>query len=197
MMLQAVREWKLTDLRDKIFALYRIFQTIGITTIEPDYGMPEMILYTFIMRMSILATRTLQVLNHVLSRQRMPDLPSWVPDWSEPPLRLAKMPYEPTRKPQVDLDLFNPSELLKLSLRGKLYAKVNSLGPRMPTQLDLESIECYLSWHRLALQLDSYPTRQAVLTAFEQTLLMSYQFEAIDLDEKLRFEALEQSFNCF
>jgi len=136
--------------------------------------------------LSIWATRSVQVLGHVLSGQRIHDLPSWVPDWSEPPVQHAIMANEQRRMPLVDMDLIDPSVLPNLPLRGNLYAKVNSVGTRMPKGPGVDSIECYISWHRLALQLDSYPTGQSVLTAFGQTLLMAFQSENIDLDEKLR-----------
>jgi hypothetical protein len=66
---------------DRVFALYGVFQKLGITLQKPDYEKPVGEVYFEFTRAIINWQKSLDVLTEA-STPSLPDTPSWVPDWS-------------------------------------------------------------------------------------------------------------------
>ncbi|KAL8393711.1 hypothetical protein RB595_003449 [Gaeumannomyces hyphopodioides] len=80
--LGSAREKQSGDPKDKVFALFGVFQELGMPLPAPDYKKPLAAIYREATAACIAHDKHLRVLYHVPSRQRREDLPSWVPDWS-------------------------------------------------------------------------------------------------------------------
>ncbi|OCT54968.1 hypothetical protein CLCR_02818 [Cladophialophora carrionii] len=78
------REKLATDPKDKVFALYGIFQEFQIAIPRPDYNKPMQEIYKESAIASIKNDKDLSILYYVPSPSRHPGLASWVPDWSQP-----------------------------------------------------------------------------------------------------------------
>ena len=82
------REKAATDVKDKVFALYGMFQELRIanTLPAPDYSKSVEDIYRELTVACIESDRNLYVLFDAPSdcRNLRPDLASWVPDWSDP-----------------------------------------------------------------------------------------------------------------
>ncbi|ETI23261.1 hypothetical protein G647_05060 [Cladophialophora carrionii CBS 160.54] len=73
-----------TDPKDKVFALYGMFQEFQIAIPSPDYNKPMQEIYKESAIASIKNDKDLSILYYVPSASRHPGLASWVPDWSQP-----------------------------------------------------------------------------------------------------------------
>lgn len=82
--LQGARKKCSGDPKDKIFALYGLFQELGIPMPTPDYRKPVGQVYKEATAACIDYDRSLQILYHASSDLRREDLSSWVPDYSNP-----------------------------------------------------------------------------------------------------------------
>lgn len=67
---------------DKVFALYNLFQAIGITLPNPDYDKAPAKIFAETAAAIISARRSLMLLYLVTGRQVMAELPSWAPNWN-------------------------------------------------------------------------------------------------------------------
>jgi len=87
------------DPRDKVYALLSLQTEGSKLEIDPDYSKPVQWLFTHVAAELIKTSRSVDILSHVRGSAHVPDLPSWVPDWTvtsnETPLQ----------------DQFSPSEL--------------------------------------------------------------------------------------
>ena len=77
--------WKqATEARDKVYALYGLFSALGISiTQQPDYGKSIAQIYEDETRAAIKEDGMLGVFYSITGTDRIPNLPSWVPDWSD------------------------------------------------------------------------------------------------------------------
>ena len=74
-----------TDPRDKIFSLYNILNRSGIAFREPDYHKFTPDVYREATIASIIHDQNLKILSYAWCNHNSLDLPSWVPDWNDPP----------------------------------------------------------------------------------------------------------------
>jgi hypothetical protein len=86
-LLRRTRKFRSTDPRDKIFALHGLASDIcddnGTPLFEVDYRVAVQVLYRTLAARIIVDRRNLNILSYAgKSAQSIPDLPSWVPDWS-------------------------------------------------------------------------------------------------------------------
>lgn len=70
--------------KDKIFALHGVLRLLHIDHPLPDYAKSVETVFTEATEMCIRVDNSLDVLYFVPSLPRLPNLPSWVPDWSQP-----------------------------------------------------------------------------------------------------------------
>lgn len=77
------REKKATNPKDKVFALYGLFQEMGVPIPAPDYSKPVEDVYREATRATITYDNNLYMLYHAPSDRRRQDLASWVPDFAE------------------------------------------------------------------------------------------------------------------
>lgn len=146
------REKVATDVKDKVFALYGVFQELKIanTLPAPDYSKSVEDIYRELTIACIESDKNLYVLLDAPSdyRHLRPDLASWVPDWSDPgwrgkgngDCRIAEVrgrfcaagPAEPTWE-------FS-AEGCKLLLRGKIVDEVILCGEPFCGLANIESI---------------------------------------------------------
>ncbi len=66
---------------DRVFALYGVFEKLGIPLQKPDYGKSVGEVYCEFTRTLITWHKSLDMLTAVTT-PTLPDTPSWVPDWS-------------------------------------------------------------------------------------------------------------------
>ncbi|KAK6697982.1 hypothetical protein SNK05_010830 [Fusarium graminearum] len=91
------RHCEATDPRDKIYGLLPILDSFGARLgISPRYQDSPAKIYTDI-AMALLADVGWCLLSAVQGGSSIDDLPSWVPDWSVPPLRKSFAQEEPSR----------------------------------------------------------------------------------------------------
>ncbi|KAI0520748.1 hypothetical protein F5B22DRAFT_598224 [Xylaria bambusicola] len=78
-----VRAKLATDVRDKVFALHGIFKAFNARFPAPDYSKSVRQVFCETAKAIIEQDESLHILYYVSSRQRVPDLPTWVPDWGD------------------------------------------------------------------------------------------------------------------
>jgi len=81
--LSYAREKASTDPKDKIFALFGILGDLGVEFPLPDYKKSVAQIYSEAVVECVNHDKSLDVLFQVPSDHRCPDLPLWVPDWSD------------------------------------------------------------------------------------------------------------------
>jgi len=129
--LQLAREKASSDPKDKAFALYGVLSECGIPAPEPNYRTSTVAAFADWARACILHDKNLHVLYETYSRDRLSDLPSWVPDWSkDTPEEYApsanKFRAAGDARSWVDLKGFP-----RLRLRVKFVDSINACG-KMP-----------------------------------------------------------------
>ena len=82
--LQRARFYQSSDPRDKIFAVAGMSQSSLEACLVPNYGKTTAEVYTEVAKF-LLEDTGLMFLSDVQGRPRLPNLPSWVPDWSQYP----------------------------------------------------------------------------------------------------------------
>lgn len=82
-MMECARSHEATKAKDKVYALYGIFRAMNLTFPDPDYKKPLAEVYTEFAKAVIAQERSLDILYHVAGEIRAPELPSWVPDWTD------------------------------------------------------------------------------------------------------------------
>jgi hypothetical protein len=187
-----------TDPRDKIFALYSIFGNYNIDFPIPDYSKSAADVFAEAAVSVIKCARSLLILSMVNSNDRLPGLPSWVPDWRDPTFGLPIIPPQDfthfkTREPQ-----FSEGGRL-LQVFGKVFGRISSRSDSYReypifTNLDpgsvaarvasegLQRVNVLQDWTRAALSLQSYPTGEDITTAYYATV--SHGFSKLGDDSK-------------
>jgi len=192
-----------TDPRDKIFALYWIFFAHSINLPPPDYSKSVEKVYTEIAAAIIKRKRSLLILSLVNNNQRLPSLPSWVPDWSAPSPASPLLPPEgarffATREPQ-----FSEGDRL-LHVFGKVFGRISSRSESFreyPAFMNLNitnvaalvaaeglrRVRVLQDWTRVALRLPSYPTGEDLTATYFATVTQDFsKLSDDDFREKSR-----------
>ncbi|KAF4452564.1 HET-domain-containing protein [Fusarium austroafricanum] len=118
-----------TDPKDKAYALYGLLQVLGVELPEPDYKKPLADIFTEITTAAIKHDNDTWMLCFAASDKKNPDLPSWVPDWSDKGWDNDDLRQPPDRKKFATTGdskaewafTSNPREII---LRGKLFDSV-------------------------------------------------------------------------
>jgi hypothetical protein len=174
-----------TNPQDKVFALLGITEERDREAIKPDYNIPVRDLYCRIARYFIERDQKLDVLCQAGYGRSIPDLPSWVPDWSVP-VSADDQDLVDVSHPGYWLDIEEYPALVTLSdnpdhliARGKIVDIISEVGTVFEaqsltedTQIAQQRITSVIrEWERLALGIHTYPTGEAVIEAYWRTLI--------------------------
>ena len=150
-LLDWARSFDVSNPRDKIYGLLGIpikhcVVAEGNVFIDPDYGLPVPELYTRVAHRVLVQDRTLDFLSFVVHpgpsdrsdfSNRLAELPSWVPDWSQKIIISALMAFQPrdqywaaTKRPLAMLP--GSQSPRRISFRGVRIARVASRLPDVP-----------------------------------------------------------------
>ena len=179
--LHDTRHCKSTDPRDKVYALLNL--VIEPSELFADYTRSKEDVYTWLARSIIERDSCLDVLCGVQGKAGQ-GLPSWVPDWSQPPFSNVLGRPGGWRKRfnannnYSSLATFNAdSSILTVAGKGVDIVcaiseeyRLDNLGPRSTLQI----------WDQEAKVLDAYPTGQTVSDAFLETLVASSRSKAYE-----------------
>lgn len=133
------------DPKDKVFALYGLFNELGINFPKPDYSLPVEDIYREATVASIEYDKNIYILYHVPSDQRCERLASWVPDWAEPGFEPHDSRYGVLRDrfaaSGLGRHIWSFSEDRKaLVVRGKIVDTIIFKGDRLPSPGDFASL---------------------------------------------------------
>lgn len=81
-LLERLRDWYVTDPRDRVFALLGLSSDASTLAIRPDYSMTKRELFTFVAEQYTKSLQSLYILTLIVFTEDDALLPSWVPDWS-------------------------------------------------------------------------------------------------------------------
>lgn len=189
------------DPKDKVIALYALCQELEIPLDRPDYALSLEDIYRHATRTAIEYDKTLYVLYHVPSDQRLESLPSWVPDWSEvgfesddprygflrnrfhasrsAPPRWSFSPdqkFLTLRGKVVDTIIYKTDAIPRTSSSNKLYTDDGDEAQARVRQEDLKQAIhdtrfIFRSWIEVSKWTD-YPTGEPTRDALRRTLVM-------------------------
>jgi len=184
------RDLKAIRPHDNIYGLYGILNSLGLPMPLVDYRKPVPTLFEEFTVMEIKHSNSLSILQDLPSTSRRPDLPSWVPDWSEVGVHI----YLRDR----DLDSFcatadsKPMGLHEvqgqLSLAGKVFDRVKCRGMALPAEpwtsnydrsydFDAEAIKVFRSWLQIVTRRDSIQNEDAIPARFYEALTIGQEHE--------------------
>jgi hypothetical protein len=181
-----------TDDRDKIFAFYGIFKGYNLDFPVPDYSKSAAAVFAEAANTVIKITKSLLILSLVNNNDRLPGLPSWVPDWRDAGFAQPILPPEhdfmffKTREP-----VFSEGDRL-LHVFGRVFGRIAScsdsyreypiftnirpetVAERVAAE-ELNRVRVLQDWTRTALSLGSYPTGQDLSTAYFGTVTQGFR----------------------
>ncbi|UKZ50422.1 hypothetical protein TrVGV298_004684 [Trichoderma virens] len=175
--LNATRNAKASDPRDKIYGILGFFGPSGTDPEnifpEPDYKKTPAELYADVSRAIITNTGNLDALSSCYGffRSSIPDLPSWAVSWNDTPLKY------------FDDEIFNAAgassviyedsnDKLHLRIKGSRVDSLKLTGV-LPDSIGYSNeacIEIWRYWWKFTSTLESYPTKDTVSDAFQDTL---------------------------
>ena len=170
--LHNTRHCKSSDPRDKIYAILNM--VIEPSELFADYTRSKEDVYKWLARSMIDRDNCLDVLSGVQGKPAE-GLPSWVPDWSQPPVSdVLGRPGGWTRrfnadKNQSSLGTFAAdSSIMAIAGRAVDMVFVTSEEYRLDDSASRPTLQ---TWEEEAEILDSYPTGQTISVAFLETLI--------------------------
>ncbi|KAH0428809.1 ankyrin and het domain-containing protein [Colletotrichum camelliae] len=120
-----------TDPRDKVYGLLGLTDDAVAQSITPDYS-PENTASKVFTEVATEITKTDQVVNllhHAGIDQDLPDLPSWVPDWTKQSRStLQSHLYQCMGKSTPQVSILESGDKPKLKVRGTVISRVNQVG---------------------------------------------------------------------
>ena len=170
--LHNTRHCKSTDSRDKIYAILNM--VIEPSELFADYTRSKEDAFKWLARSMVDRDGRLDILSGVQGKPAE-GLPSWVPDWSQPPVSdVLGRPGGGIRRFNADNNhsslaiLTADSPIMKVA--GKAVGMVCATSEEY--RLDnLASRSTLRTWEEEAKILDSYPTGQTISVAFLETLI--------------------------
>jgi hypothetical protein len=172
--LHDTRHCKSTDPRDKIYALLEM--VTEPSDISADYNRSKKDAYVGVARSLIERDQCLDVLSGVQGRLSQ-ELPSWVPDWSEPPV--SDVLGRPGGwKKKFDANNGHPSNVRFLAessiimVGGRAFDVIYEVSAKYALD-DIALRSTLQQWEQKASTLKTYPTGEDVNVAFLETLIAS------------------------
>ncbi|KAI0188684.1 heterokaryon incompatibility protein-domain-containing protein [Xylaria flabelliformis] len=164
-----------TDVRDKVFALHGIFKAFNSSFPAPDYSKSARQVFCETAEAVIKQDECLHILYHVASRARMPDLPSWVPDWGDTGAIDSNPTFTFWSASCSSVYHISPDSRHGDSLHtsGKTIGKISirSTALSAETDLTISEMEVFQDWFQCCRRLaGSYITGESIEEAFYNTL---------------------------
>ncbi|KAL7954059.1 heterokaryon incompatibility domain-containing protein [Trichoderma compactum] len=124
---------KCTDPKDRIFALFGIFQELDIIVPAPDYSETLGRIYAAATVACFTNDPCMEFLYHVPSENRRAGLPSWTVDWGDAAWTAADQRVTVTRKPFTASGMSSPSlqfseNTLRIQIQGSIVDRVRQVG---------------------------------------------------------------------
>jgi hypothetical protein len=129
--------------KDKVYGFSEILRQFGMKLPPPDYGKPTSVIYEETLVAIFHNCGWLYLLDIVNSAKRttrepLPGLPSWIPDWSDPSSssRFA-CEYDTCGSSRADVTLLGNDRISgQLPLRGKRFSKIQKCADAEPIPAD-------------------------------------------------------------
>ncbi|KAL5095448.1 hypothetical protein Trisim1_000222 [Trichoderma cf. simile WF8] len=126
-------EKKCTDPKDRIFALFGIFQELDIIVPAPDYSETLGRIYAAATVACFTNDSCMEFLYHVPSENRRAGLPSWTVDWGDAAWTAADHRVTVTKKPFTASGMSSPSlqfseNTLRIQIQGSIVDRVRQVG---------------------------------------------------------------------
>ncbi|KAJ4862542.1 heterokaryon incompatibility protein (HET) domain-containing protein [Trichoderma breve] len=133
MRLQAYLKKKCTDPKDRIFALFGIFEELDIIVPAPDYSETLGRIYAAATVACFTNDSCMEFLYHVPSENRRAGLPSWTVDWGDAAWIAADQRVTVTKKPFTASGMSSPSlqfseNTLRIQIQGSIVDRVRQVG---------------------------------------------------------------------
>jgi len=195
-----------TDPRDKVFALHGILTAFEANFPNPSYDKPaEQVFRETAEAVVRHDTRNMHILYHVSSQNRMPDLPSWAPDWSDPDVVANDADYRfwhASRYSFVDCTFSNSTDGATMLCSGKIIDKISNRARALREELDVvDDIEVFKGWISCVKPLaKAYSSIDAFQTAFYWTLVqLPWNDDGLEipLSKKLREVTSPEAFDAW
>jgi hypothetical protein len=177
-----------TDVRDKVFALHGIFKTFNARFPAPDYSKSARQVFCETAEAVIKQDESLHILYHVSSRNRMPNLPSWVPDWGDTDVIDSNPGFKFWSASRSSIYRPSPGFRDGDSLRalGKVIGKISIRSTALPADtgptLANGKIEVFQDWIQCYQRLTgSYVTGESIDEAFYQSLVQLPSTDGLDI----------------
>jgi hypothetical protein len=182
-----------SDLRDKIFGVLGLSDTLMTLFPSPDYSKSPSDIFTEVAKAFLDRSRSLRILEEASSAGPALNHPSWVPDWSVPPIKI--LPYKD------HLGFFNAckgsiaayeisSNSRQLRVKGKEFDRVGKLSIITERVYQNSGTKRKIpGWQKscqLGLSLGKYPTGEDVREALWRTLCWNR-------DRSLQYPALSKT----
>jgi hypothetical protein len=199
MCLQLSRFRQATDPRDKVYAFHHMMTRMGVKLNDPDYNVSAQRLYEEVTFALIQSSRSLWILENVVSDERMRNLPSWVPDYNQ-----ETSPNELLNDYEHYFDGYSPSMAHgRLILDGKVIHIVKDVAERMITpqtrsimNISLEgAARCLARWGELALDPRGGGTVEDAMRNFCSNLLHPNFEDEVGLNK--RQAIMDEGFDGF
>jgi hypothetical protein len=107
--LNVLRSREAKDQRDKVFALYGVLKELGLTLPAADWKKPLEQVYFEFTRAFLRWHESLELLREV-SQDRLPNVPSWVPDLSKSHQRISRGNYNAAGGSQPDFTIIDSAK---------------------------------------------------------------------------------------
>ncbi|KKP07170.1 hypothetical protein THAR02_00706 [Trichoderma harzianum] len=126
-------EKKCTDPKDRIFALFGLFQELDIIVPTPDYSETLGRIYAAATVACFTNDSCMEFLNHVPSENRRAGLPSWTVDWGDAAWTAADQRVTVTKKPFTASGMSSPGlqfseNTLRIQIQGSIVDRVRQVG---------------------------------------------------------------------
>jgi hypothetical protein len=173
-----------SELVDKIYGVYSILEILDVSMPEPDYTVPVHLLCEEITIAIILQQQSLVIFEFLRSHSRIPDLPSWVPDWTSSSLSGSQLRWDVTTKINMDTNGIIGRQPNQLPLKGKFVSKIGACEERGLWELFLEDkslmgsldwnlalVACLRRWFRFVNIQSPCSTTGRAMTAFRESFI--------------------------
>ena len=165
--LSDTRHCKASDPRDKIYAVLGMTPEAGEQALTPDYNLSTRDTFAKVTRFFIARDKNLNVLCQVQGTPSIPDMPSWVPDWSSPPrsntiglIRDSASPYKASRDLPAQFSFSSDKSIL--SIKGVKCGMISTFGPVYKMGAESSS-DIFRNWDILAAHSNCEDPQQAIL----------------------------------
>ncbi|KAI1360710.1 heterokaryon incompatibility protein-domain-containing protein [Xylaria arbuscula] len=192
-----------TDVRDKVFALHGIFKAFDARFPAPDYSKSARQVFCETAKAIIEQDESLHILYHVSSKYRMPDLPSWVPDWGDTDVVDGNPVFSfwGATRDSVHRVHFEPGNGNTLPTAGKVIGKITTRATALSVGSDQNDcdVAVFQDWMRCCQNINGiYFTGEPTDEVFYKTLVQLPTTERLDVfisesyREKVRHESYEE-----